>query len=174
MPLLEDCLALEAKGQRNKAVRKLTHWIESKDKKKPKEARLAWYHLARMVLQLERPADAASYLTKARSLFKKDAELLNLSGIAAKRSRNFDEALGFFDEAFKADKIAIAALANKTLLLVELKRSDEAITSARKLKEVDPQNPAAARFLGNAHLQKGDLLSTIRFLTRLFSSILKT
>ena len=163
MALLEDCLALEAKGQRNEAVRKLTRWIESKGKKPPKEARLAWYHLARMVLQLGRPADAASYLTKARSLFKKDAELLNLSGIAAKRLRNFDEALGFFDEAFKADKTAIAALANKTLLLVELKRSDEAITSARKLKEVDPQNPAAARFLGNAHLQKGDLQSAIRF-----------
>jgi len=47
-------------------------------------------------------------------------------------------------------------------------------TSTPKLKEVDPQNPAAARFLGNAHLQKGDLLSTIRFLTRRFSSILKT
>lgn len=163
MALLEDCLALEAKGQRNEAVRKITRWIESKGKKPPKEARLAWYHLARMVLQLGRPADAASYLTKARSLFKKDAELLNLSGIAAKRLRNFDEALGFFDEAFKADKTAIAALANKTLLLVELKRSDEAITSARKLKEVDPQNPAAARFLGNAHLQKGDLQSAIRF-----------
>jgi len=71
MALLEDCLALEAKGQRNKAVRKLTHWIESKDKKKPKDQRLAWYHLARMVLQLERPADAASYLTKARSFLKK-------------------------------------------------------------------------------------------------------
>ena len=163
MALLEDCLALEAKGQRNEAVRKLTRWIESKGKKPPKEARLAWYHLARMVLQLGRPADAASHLAKARGLFKKDAELLNLSGIAAKRLRNFDEALGFFDEAFKADKTAIAALANKTLLLVELKRSDEAITSARKLKEVDPQNPAAARFLGNAHLQKGDLQSAIRF-----------
>jgi len=41
MALLEDCLALEAKGQRNEAVRKLTHWIESKGKKPPKEARLA-------------------------------------------------------------------------------------------------------------------------------------
>lgn len=63
-----------------------------------------------MVLQLGRPADAASHLAKARSLYKKDTELLNPSGIAAKRLRNFDGALGLFDEAFKADKTAIAAL----------------------------------------------------------------
>ena len=40
MALLEDCLALEAKGQRNEAVRKLTRWIESKGKKPPKELRV--------------------------------------------------------------------------------------------------------------------------------------
>jgi protein O-GlcNAc transferase len=163
MALLEDCLALEAKGQRNEAARKLSRWIESKGKKPPKEARLAWYHLARMVLQLGRPADAASHLAKARGLYKKDPELLNLSGIASKRLRNFDEALGFFDEAFKAEKTATAALANKTLLLVELRRSDDAVKSALTLKEADPQNPAAPRFLGNAYLQKGDLKNALRF-----------
>lgn len=135
MAILEDCLALETKGQRKEAVRNLTRWVESKSKKPPKDARLAWFHLARMVLQSGRPADAASLLTKARGLFKKDADLLNLSGIAAKRLGQFDEALIFFDDAFKADKKATAALANKTLLLVELTRSDDAIASALALKK---------------------------------------
>ena len=163
MALVQDCLALETNGQRNEAVRKLTRWIDSKGKKPPKEARLAWFHLARMVLQLGRPADAAAHLAKARSLFKNDADLLNLSGIAAKRLRNFDEALHFFDDAFMANERATAALANKTLLLVELKRSDEAIASASALKEIDPHNPTAARLLGSAHLQKGNLQAALRF-----------
>jgi len=163
MALLEDCLALEAKGQRNEAVRKLARWIESKGKKPPKEARLAWFHLARMLLQLGRPADAASHLVKARTQYKKDSEFLNLSGITAKRLRNFDEALDYFEDAFKADKTAVAALANRTLLLTELKRSDEAIASALRLKELDPKNATAPRLLGVAHLQKGELQKALRF-----------
>jgi len=157
MAIIQDALALESKGQRDDAVKKLNRWLESKGKKPPKEARLASFHLARMLLQLGRPGDASAHLTKALTLYKKDAELLNLSGIAAKRQGQWNEALGFFDAAFKADKTANAALANKTLLLVELKRSDEAIESALALKNADPKNPTAERFIGNALLQKGQL-----------------
>jgi predicted O-linked N-acetylglucosamine transferase (SPINDLY family) len=162
MAIIQDALALESKGLRDDAVKKLSRWLDSKGKKPPKEARLASFHIARMLLQLGRPGDASAHLSKALTLYKKDAELLNLSGIAAKRQGQWNEALGFFDAALKADKTAIAALANKTLLLVELKRSDEAIDSALALKNADPKNSAAERFIGNALLQKGQLQDAIR------------
>ncbi len=162
MSILAEAFNLEKRGQPDEAARRLARWLDGKGKKPEKERRSAAFQLCRLLMQTGRLADSETRLNAYLKSFRNDVELLNLLGIVQKRQRRFDDALQSFDAAIKADKNANAPYANKAMLLLDLKRSDEALATLNALKFIDEKNPSVYRLLGNVYVQKGNLDEAIR------------